>query len=222
MTISFLPQKGNYKGLLSYQKAVIIYDCTYCFCERFLSKFDRTVDQMVQAARSGKQNIIEGAKAGIVSAETELKLTNVARASLEELLEDYHDFLRVRNFTLWEKGSESASYVRRLSSGKLEPPRVDGPNGSNESNVVASPPNKNGQVQQPEKNSHNLSPIHQTFISFLKTRPPDVCANIMICLINQCNFLLDRQIKKLEENFVKGGGLREQMYNARVNYRKGQ
>src|SRR5438093_7344375 len=99
----FIPPHGNYQELLSYQKAEVVYDLTYCFCQRFLNKGDRTIDQMVQAARSGKQNIAEGSKASGTSKETEIKLTNVARASLEELLVDYHDFLRVRDLRLWEK-----------------------------------------------------------------------------------------------------------------------
>lgn len=110
----FLPKTGNYRGLLSYRKAEIIYDFTFRFCNRFLQKGDRTVDQMVQAARSGKQNIAEGAKASVTSTETEIKLTNVARASLEELLTDYEDFLRVRDLLLWPKSSKEALFVRKL------------------------------------------------------------------------------------------------------------
>jgi len=91
---SFIPPHGGYEGLLSFQKARIIYDGTVCFCKRFVDKRSRTHDQMVQAARSGKQNILEGSQASGTSKETELKLTGVARASLQELLEDYHDFLR--------------------------------------------------------------------------------------------------------------------------------
>ena len=110
----FLPPHGNYQELLSYQKAEVVYDLTYRFCQRFLNKGDRTLDQMVQAARSGKQNIAEGSKAAGTSKETEIKLTNVARASLEELLVDYQDFLRVRDFPLWEKDSKEARFVRDL------------------------------------------------------------------------------------------------------------
>jgi four helix bundle suffix protein len=112
----FIPPHGNYRELLSYQKAEVVYDLTFRFCERFLQRGDRTVDQMVQAARSGKQNIVEGSKASRTSTEMEIKLTNVARASLEELLEDYRDFLRVRDFALWEKDSREARYVRKLGS----------------------------------------------------------------------------------------------------------
>jgi four helix bundle protein len=97
MATGFIPPHGGYRDLLSFRKARIIYDGTKLFCRRFLDKRDRTVDQMVQAARSGKQNILEGSKASGTSKETEIKLLGVARASLEELLEDYEDFLRTNN-----------------------------------------------------------------------------------------------------------------------------
>jgi four helix bundle suffix protein len=113
---NFIPPHGGYEELLSFQKARIVYDGTVCFCQRFLGKRDRTVDQMVQAARSGKQNILEGSKASGTSKEAEIKLVNVARASLEELLEDYRDFLRVRKLKLWDKNSKEARFVRRLGS----------------------------------------------------------------------------------------------------------
>jgi len=90
----FIPKHGGYKNLLSFKKAEIVYDGTVYFCSRFFNKRDRTVDQMVQAARSGKQNIVEASMASGTSKETEIKLSNVARASLEELLNDYRDFLR--------------------------------------------------------------------------------------------------------------------------------
>jgi four helix bundle suffix protein len=113
---NFIPPHGGYEELLSFQKARILYDATVCFCRRFLEKRDRTVDQMVQAARSGKQNILEGSKASGTSKEAEIKLVNVARASLEELLEDYRDFLRVRKLKLWDKNSREARFVRRLGA----------------------------------------------------------------------------------------------------------
>jgi four helix bundle suffix protein len=111
---SFLPAHGNYRDLIAYQKAIVIYDLTVGFCHRFLKTGDRTIDQMVQAARSGKQNILEGSKASVTSSETELKLTNVARSSLEELLADYQDFLRANRCVLWDKTSREAIYVRKL------------------------------------------------------------------------------------------------------------
>ena len=118
VTEHFIPPHGGYESLLSFQKARIIYDGTVRFCQRFVSRGDRTYDQMVQAARSGKQNIVEGSHASGTSKEMEIKLTNVARASLEELLEDYRDFLRVRHLRLWDKNSREALFVRRLGAAK--------------------------------------------------------------------------------------------------------
>ncbi len=112
------PQEGNYHDLLAYRKAELVYDLTYRFTQKHLQKGDRTVDQMIQAARSGKQNIAEGSKAGVSSAEMELKLMNVARASLEELLIDFKDYIRVRDHQLWVKNSKEALFVRKLGSNK--------------------------------------------------------------------------------------------------------
>lgn len=110
-----VPNQGtNYKKLLTYQKCDVIYQITYDFCNRFLTKGDRTVDQMVQAARSGKQNIIEGCAASATSAKTEIKLVNVAKASLRELVEDYEDYLKTRGHRQWEKGSREYEAMRRL------------------------------------------------------------------------------------------------------------
>jgi four helix bundle suffix protein len=178
----FLPAHGNYGGLKSYQKAEIIYDLTHRFCTRFLSKGDRTIDQMVLAARSGKQNIAEGSKAAKTSKETELKLTNVARASLEELLIDFQDYLRVRKLPQWDKDSKEARFVRRLSG--------------------------------------NPASTYEDYREFVETRPAAVVANIAICLIHQANFLLDRLIARLEQDFLKEGGIRERMARARVRSRQ--
>ncbi|MEY6432925.1 four helix bundle suffix domain-containing protein [Thioalkalicoccus limnaeus] len=115
MPTGFIPTHGGYKNLRSYQKAEIVYDATVHFCQRFLEKRDRTYDQMVQAARSGKQNIIEGSMASGTSKEMEIKLTNVARASLEELLADYRDFLRVRAIAEWPKEHPYALRLRELN-----------------------------------------------------------------------------------------------------------
>jgi four helix bundle suffix protein len=177
----FIPPHGHYQVLLSYQKSEVIYDVTYRFCERFLSKGDRTIDQMVQAARSGKQNVAEGSKASGTSKEMEIKLTNVARASLEELLVDYHDFLRVRDLRLWEKDSKEAKFVRKLG--------------------------------------HGSHVTYETYREFCETRPAEVVANIAVCLIHQANFLLDRQIRRLEQDFVKEGGLWEKMTRVRLQHR---
>ena len=181
MPQNFIPAHGGYEELLSFQKARVVYDATVCFCERFLDRRDRTVDQMVQAARSGKQNILEGSQASGTSKETELKLVNVARASLEELLEDYRDFLRVRDEPFWDKNSEEALFVRRLGGRK------------------------------------NRS--YETYRTYIETRPGPIVANILICLIHQTNYLLDQQLRQLEQAFLKEGGLRERMTRARLRSR---
>lgn len=177
----FIPPHGHYRELLSYQKAEVVYDLTYHFCRRFLAKGDRTIDQMVQAARSGKQNIAEGSMASGTSKEMEVKLTNVARASLEELLADYRDFLRVRDLRVWDRDSREAQYVRHLGNRRYV--------------------------------------TYETYRELCETRPGEVVANIAICLIHQANYLLDRQIRRLEEDFVKEGGLRERMTRARLEHR---
>ena len=173
-----LPPHGGYENLLSFQKARIVYDGTIRFCERFVDKRSRTHDQMTQAARSGKQNIVEASQASGTSKETELKLTNVARASLEELLEDYRDVLRTGGHPLWEKTSKEALFVRRLGS------------------------------------KPNVS--YESYRSYVDTRPAHIVANILICLIHQTNYLLDQQIRRLEQDFLKEGGLRERMTRARL------
>ena len=184
MTSGFIPKHGGYKDLLSYRKAVIVYDCTVRFCERFLDKRDRTVDQMVQAARSGKQNIAEASVASGTSKETEIKLDNVARASQQELLEDYQDFLRVHDRPQWDKDSREAKFVRKLGA--------------------------------------NPNATYETFRPYIESRPGDIVANIIICLIHQVNYLLDRQIRHLEDAFVEEGGLRERMTRARLEARDNQ
>lgn len=182
MTERFIPPHGGYEGLVSFQKARIIYDATVWFCGEYLKRGDRTIDQMVQAARSGKQNILEGSQAAGTSKKTEIKLTSVARASLEELLEDYRDFLRVRGLRIWEKDSREALFVRRLG--------------------------KRGHV------------TYETYQTYIESRPPEVAANIIICLIHQANYLLDHQIRQLEKAFVTEGGLSERMTKARLTERK--
>lgn len=174
--MGFIPPHGGYRQLFSYQKAELVYDITVRFCGRFLERRDRTVDQMVQAARSGKQNIAEGSLASGTSTETEIKLTNVARASLEELLVDYEDYLRVRGLQRWSKDSPEARYIRNLRS--------------------------TDRIRQ-----------------FCETRSAEVIANIALCLIHQTNYLLDRQIRRLESDFLENGGIRERMRQARVAHR---
>lgn len=184
MTRRFIPPHGGYEDLLSFQKARIVYDGTVWFCKHYLERRDRTNDQMVQAARSGKQNILEGSQASGTSKATEIKLTNVARASLEELLEDYRDFLRVRGLALWQKDSREATFVRKLGA------------------------------------KRDVS--YETYRTYIETRPAEVAANILICLIHQTNYLLDQQIRQLERAFLEEGGLRERMTRARLRERAKQ
>jgi four helix bundle suffix protein len=202
MTEGFIPAHGGYRLLLSYRKAEIVYDATVYFCDRFIDRKSRTHDQMVQAARSGKQNIIEGSMASATSKEAEIKLTNVARASLEELLADYHDFLRTRGLRLWGKDSKEAMYVRRLGGGSNRTHKTDTTNMTNGSHK-----------------SYETHESYETYKPLFETRPPEVVANIIICLIHQTSYLLDRQLKKLETAFVKEGGLRERMTRARLKER---
>ncbi len=113
----FIPQLGNYRNLRAYQLAEILYDITYYFTHRFLTKSDRTVDQMIQAARSCKQNIAEGSSTATGSKKSEITLTVVAKASLQELLLDYEDYLRVRGLHLWPKDSEKVMQTRNYCKG---------------------------------------------------------------------------------------------------------
>ena len=182
MTSGFIPQHGGFRKLRSFQAAQLAYDGTVIFCDRFIDKRSRTHDQMVQAARSGKQNIIEGSMASGTSKETEIKLTNVARASLEELLADYRDFLRTRDLPLWDKNDSQAQAIRKMGYG-----------------------------------SHVS---YATYKSQIEQTNPETTANAIICLIHQANYLLDRQIRSLEEAFLKEGGLRERMTRARLEARK--
>ncbi len=178
---TLLPPHGNYAELLSFHKAEVVYDITFRFAHKYLSRGDRTIDQMIQSARSGKKNILEGSKASPTSKETEIKLTGVARASLEELLDDYRDYLRVREHGEWDKNSKEALYVRRLG--------------------------------------RKVPQTYELYREFVESRPPEVIANIAICLIHQANYLIDQQLRRLEQDFLKEGGLRERMTRARLAWR---
>lgn len=178
----FIPPHGNYRALLSHRKAQVVYDITFRFCERFLKRGDRTIDQMVQAARSGKQNIVEACEASGTSKETEIKLLGVARASLGELLADYEDFLRVRDHAQWPKDSKEALYVRNLGRTTEE--------------------------------------SFETYRHFIESRPPETIANIAICLIHQAKYLLDQQLRAVEQQFLADGGIRERMAAARRRSRQ--
>ncbi|MDW7709492.1 MAG: four helix bundle suffix domain-containing protein [Deferrisomatales bacterium] len=182
MPEGFLPPHGGYQKLLSHQKAQIVYDATVYFCDRFVDRRSRTHDQMVQAARSGKQNIIEGSMASGTSKEMEIKLTNVARASLEELLADYRDFLRTRGLSEWPKDHPYAKRLRQLN-------RIP-------------------------------DATYETFRRGVENPDPAISANVIIGLIRVTSYLLERQLRSLEQAFLKEGGLRERMTRTRLEGRK--
>ncbi len=173
-------RQGSYKYLLSYQKADVIFRITFDFCSRFLTKGDRTIDQMVQAARSGKQNIVEGCAASATSAKTELRLINVAKASLKELLEDFEDYLKTRHHRQWEKDSQEYRAMRRLGREHNDP---------------------------------------EFFMNLVSTRPPETIANMAIILLYQADYLLFRQLQRLEKDFLEKGGFSERMTALRKKHR---
>jgi four helix bundle suffix protein len=177
----FIPPCGGYRNLITYQKSEIVYDATIYFTKRFFRQYDRTIDQMVQAARSGKQNIVEASMASGTSKEMEIKLTNVARASLEELLIDYEDFLRTRKLPIWDKNHRYALRFRELN--------------------------------------RTPNATYATFEKAFEHEQPEISANSILCLIQIVSYLLKQQIKKLESDFVKEGGLRERMTRARIEQR---
>jgi four helix bundle suffix protein len=172
---------GGYRQLKSFQHAELVYDGTVRFCDRFIDKRSRTHDQMVQAARSGRQNIAEGSQASGTSKKTELKLVGVARASLEELLLDYEDFLRQRGLGLLGKNHPTAQAVRRLA--------------------------------------YEENRSYATYESYIEDASAEVAANTLICLIHQTNYLLDQQLRQLEEAFLREGGFTERLYRTRSRRR---
>ncbi|MEK6335747.1 MAG: four helix bundle suffix domain-containing protein [Acidobacteriota bacterium] len=182
MKDNLIPAHGGYRRLKSFQQAELVYDATVRFCDRFIDRRSRTHDQMVQAARSGRQNIAEGSQASGTSKKFELKLVGVARASLEELLLDYEDFLRQRGLQLWGKDHPTAQIVRPLAY---------------------------------EKNRSYL-----TYRTYIESESPEIAANVVICLIHQTNYLLDQQLRQLENAFVQEGGFTERLYRTRSRMRR--
>ena len=190
-----LRPSGGYRKLRSYQAATVIYDATVRFCERFVDKRSRTVDQMVQAARSCGKNIAEGSRAAATTSQTELRLVNVARASLEELLLDYEDYLRQRKLRAWAKDDPEAREVRAV-----------------------------GRELDPTDQTDRTDPVahYAAYAHWLDHADPAVVANTLLCLIHQTNYLLDQQISALERDFVQDGGYSEQLAAARMAERQRQ
>ena len=180
MTKIILPHSG-YKSLIVYKKSEVIYQGTVVFCRRFLPAYgDRTVDQMTQAARSCKQNIAEGSAAAGTSLETQIKLTNVARATLDELLEDYLDYLKSHSSAEWPMEDEKKAAAREFAK---------------------------------------LHADWDEWKQLFETRPAETLCNLMIVLIQQARYLLDRMLAWQEEDFKKNGGVRERMHAARTEAR---
>jgi four helix bundle suffix protein len=190
---------GGYRRLRSFQVTEIIYDGTVAFCDRFVDKRSRTHDQMVQAARSGRQNIAEGSRASATSSQTELRLVNVARASLDELLLDFEDFLRQRGLRQWDKNDPEARAVRAVGAKR----------------------DRTGFSDQTDRSDRtDLTDDKKKYSRWLEHPDPAVIANALICLIHQANYLLDRQIHGLERQFVEGGGYSERLAAARLEKRQ--
>jgi restriction system protein len=173
---------GGYQNLKSYQMSEPVYDAATAFCNRFIDRRSRTHDQMVQAARSGKQNIAEGSMASGTSRKTELKLVGVARASLEELLLDCKDYLRQKGLSLWGKDHATAIKIRQLA--------------------------------------YASDRSYMPYKTYIEKEEPEVAANTLVCLIHQTNYLLDQQLRQLEERFLKEGGFTERLYKKRYESRK--
>jgi four helix bundle suffix protein len=204
-----IPRHGGYRNLKAFQVAQLVYDVTVRFCNRFVDKRSRTHDQMVQAARSGVQNIAEGSQASATSKKTELKLTGVARASLEELRLDFEDFLRQRNLAMWKhndprrksliaKRCSSADEVARWVKEEYERERQELPEENGRDGRYGLD-GRNGQ------HSRNYS----------KTSVQEIAANAALTLVAVANSLLDRQIDTLAKSFESEGGFTEKLYRIR-------
>jgi len=193
-----IPKHGGYRKLKSFQIAQLVYDVTVRFCNRYIEHRSRTHDQMVQAARSGVQNIAEGSQASATSKKTELKLTSVARASMEELRLDYEDFLRQRGLPIWDRDDERRRNLidRRCSSADDVAKWVK------------------EEFGQKSKDSPK-TPIRSTSPDI-----PEIAANAALTLISVACILLDRQIDSLAKTFESEGGFTERLYRVRSSHRR--
>lgn len=201
MSEELIPKHGGYRKLKTFQLGQLIYDLTVRFCNLYIDKRSRTHDQMVQAARSGVQNIAEGSQVSGTSKKIEMKLTNVARASLEELRLDYEDFLRQRGLTQWEQNDP-----KRQSLIDRRPKSVQ------DVNLWAKSLLQSGQNRLHGKNT--MSSRSKTSIL------QEIAANAVLTLINVATALLYRQLKAQAEAFKKEGGFTEHLYKVRSQYRK--
>jgi len=202
-TGGLLPKHGGYRKLRGFQVASLVYDATRLFCDRHISRRSRTHDQMVQAARSGRQNIAEGSVASGTSKKTELKLTNVAKASLEELLLDYEDYLRQNKLRQWDKDDTEALEVRQRYRSYPEEWFAEKSDRSDTSDL---------------SDRSDLSDCLDPYETAKATA--EVAANTILCLIHQATYLLKRQIATLEKDFLEKGGFTERLYHKRKDFRR--
>jgi len=200
----------SYQELKSYRQAMAIQDYTVEFCKIYVSKFSRTTDQMIQAARSGKQNIVEGCSVSKTSPQTELKLIGVARGSLEELLEDYKDFLRQKGLEIWGKDDPRAVEVRNLAYRPDMTDRADKSDMSDKPYRAGEPDrtdmsNRADKTDRADKacTTYTSYKSYESYQYYLKN--PESAGNAMIVLINQTNYLLDQQMKAVRKQMEEKG-----------------
>ncbi len=200
-----IPKHGGYRKLKSFQIAQLVYDVTVRFCDRYINKRSRTHDQMVQAARSGVQNIAEGSQMSGTSKKMEMKLTNVARASLEELRLDYEDFLRQRGLEKWEKDDPRRQILidRRCKTA------------DEVALWVKECAHKYGRGGQSGKSNNTTVSTKSTKQNYSGT-----AANAALVLIRVAVSLLDRQLAAQAAAFEKEGGFTERLYRKRKSSRK--
>lgn len=219
-----LPAHGGYRKLKSFQIAQLIYDATVRFCDLHIDRRSRTHDQMVQAARSGVQNIAEGSLASGTSKKTELKLTNVARSSQEELRLDYEDYLRQRGLPLWSPSHPSLARfkARRCSSmSDLLAWEKDELDIEEKEGLTRTHPDKHGQEGDPALSvSVGVGPCRSVSARSSLSPSSVLQANASLSLLNLCCFLLDRQLVAQAAAFEKEGGFSERLYRVRSEKRK--
>ena len=209
-----IPKHGGYRKLKSFQLAQLVYDVTVRFCDKYIDKRSRTHDQMVQAARSGVQNIAEGSKASATSKKTELKLTQVARASLEELKLDFEDFLRQRCFQ--QGNGENPLRQELVDKRCLTADEVAGWVWE-----VSKRHGLSGQYGPGGQMVQDYPGATVSTMSTLSTRVfPEFSANAALVLITVACSLLDRQVERLALNFENEGGFTERLYRVRSEKRR--
>ena len=216
---TLIPPHGGYRNLKSFQIAQLVYDVTVRFCDRFIDKRSRTHDQMVQAARSGVQNIAEGSQASGTSKKTELKLTNVARASLEELRLDYEDFLRQRGLPLWKPEYPTLVRFKAMRCSSLDDVQRWVKEELGRGNTDKQGRARTDTEKQEKSNTDGMS-VRVSEGSCSSLFPPVLVANAALSLLNLCCYLLDRQLAVQASAFEQEGGFTERLFRVRSEVRK--